>query len=185
MLFISNTADFRLKLRDAKSVYTPKGDLLAVEPKIKAIFQHGVAPQWAVEQAQAAGMIVTGKPDGTLMQPYFSAYDTSAAAEIAGWDAETQAWVEQRLLSNPAHGSTYIRVEPVRLKAPWPAYDKLVAQGARTVEKVAAKIAEKVLEDGYDPADVIAYEAENANRPRVIETLRELALIQVEELVEA
>jgi len=185
MLFISNAARYTLKLRSAEPTYTPKGDLLAIRPKIKAVFQHGTAPRWAIEQAKAAGMIVTGKPDGIDFQPYFSSYDTNAAAELEGWDAETKQWVEQRLLANPANGSTYIRVEIPRLKPPWPAYDKLVAQGARTVDLVAAKIAAKVVEDGYDPAEVIAYEAENLNRPQVIEGLQEIISPEVAELVEA
>lgn len=186
MLFISNAAGYTLKLRSAKPIYTPQGDLLTVEPKIKAVFQHGTAPRWAIEQATKAGLIVTGKPDGTDFQPYFSAYDTNAAAELEGWDAETKAWVEERLLANPGFGSTYILAEPVRLKPPWPAYEDLKAIGGRTEEMVADKIAAVTLENGYDPAEVIAYETENQNRPLVIDALAEIiALENATELVEA
>lgn len=185
MLFISNSADYRLKLRSAEPIYTPKGDLLTIKPKIKAVFQHGVAPQWAVEQAQAQGMVVTGKPDGTPVQPYLSAYDTDAAAELEGWDKETKAWVEERLLSNPARGTTYIKVELPRLDAPWPAYDDLKAVGARTEAMVADKIASTVLEMGYDPEKVADYETENLNRPLVIGALQEIVASKNAELVEA
>src|SRR3990167_6756745 len=185
MLFISNAAGFTLKLRSAKPIYTPKGELLTIEPKIKAVFQHGTAPRWAIEQAKAAGMIVTGKPDGINFQPYFSSYDTNAAAELEGWDAETKQWVEQRLLANPANGSTYIRVEIPRLKPPWPAYDELKAVGARTESMVADRIAAVTLEIGYGPAGVIAYEAENQARPLVVEALQEIIASEATELVEA
>lgn len=186
MLFISNAAGYTLKLRSAQPIYTPKGDLLAVKPKIKAVFQHGTAPRWAIEQATASGLVVTGKPDGTDFQPYFSSYDTSSAAELEGWDEETKVWVEERMLANPAFGSTYILAEPVRLKAPWPAYADLTAVGGRTDKMVADKIAAVTLESGHDPAEVIAFEAENLNRPLVIEALNEIIRLEnASELVEA
>ena len=185
MLFISNAAGYTLKLRSSEPIYTPKGDLLTIKPKIKAVFQHGTAPRWAIEQAKAAGLVVTGKPDGIDYQPYFSSYDTSAAAELEGWDEETKRWVEQRLLANPANGSTYIRVELPRLKPPWPSYDELKAIGARTEKMVADKIAAVTLEIGCDPAEVIAYEAENQARPLVVEALQEIIASEAAELVEA
>lgn len=185
MLFISNAAGYTLKLRGAKPIYTPKGDLLAVEPKIKAVFQHGTAPRWAIEQATASGLVVTGKPDGTDFQPYFSSYDTSSAAELEGWDEETKEWVEGRMLANPAFGSTYILAEPVRLKPPWPAYNDLLPKGQFTEEMVAEKIGSVTVESGYDPAAVIAYEAENANRALVIKELEDIIALEAAELVQA
>ena len=185
MLFISNVSDYTQTLRRAEPIYTPKGDLLAIKPKIKAVFRHGTAPRWAIEQAKQAGMVVTGKPDGTDFDPYFSSYDTNAAAELEGWDEETKAWVEGRLLANPAFGSTYILAEPVRLKPPWPAYDDLLPKGQFTEEMVAEKIGSVTLESGYDPAVVVAYEAENLNRALVIKELEDIIALEAAELVQA
>lgn len=73
--------------------------------------------------------------------------------------------VEKFLLNHVDHGRDFIVADRPKLKAPWPTYD--------TVH--AAKIAAKVAEDGYDVAEVIAYERENKNRPTVIEALEALA----------
>ena len=92
------------------------------------------------------------------------------------------------MLANPANGSTYIRVEIPRLKAPWPAYDDIVASENRTEKWVADKIAAVSEENGYPMAEVIAYETENLNRPLVIEALTEVGVLleaEAEQLVQA
>ena len=101
------------------------------------------------------------------VQHRVSTFDTNVIA-----DSELRARVEKALLNNPDFGRDYVLAdEPVKLPPPWPAYDKLVAQGRRTLEMVVEKIKAQVDEAGYDPVAVIAYERENLNRPEVIAAL--------------
>ena len=72
-------------------------------------------------------------------------------------------------------GVDFIRVDQPAVVAPWPAYPKLVAGGrGNTSASVVEKIIEKVQEDGYDAAEVIAYELQNLARPDVIAALEAL-----------
>jgi uncharacterized protein YciI len=106
-----------------------------------------------------------------------SSFDTEK--EIS--DPELRAEVEQALLSNLDFGKAYWLYEQRAAAAPWPAYDKLVVQGRRTVENVAEKIALMTLDMGLDPEDVLAYEREHLNRPQVVETLEGLSSTEAEE----
>jgi hypothetical protein len=89
--------------------------------------------------------------------------------------------VEAALQANPAFGFDYIlAAEPVTLAPPWPAYDKLVVQGRRTIDLVVEKIAATVSENGYDPALVAEYERQNLNRREVLEALEPVEADAVE-----
>lgn len=94
---------------------------------------------------------------------------------------ELRKEVERILLSHEMHGKDYVVVASPAKQAPWPAYDKLVVQGRRTIELVAEKIAETVSENGYDAESVAAYERENLNRPEVLAKLAELSKSAPEE----
>lgn len=160
MLFLSRYANFSIKLRSAKPIYTPKGDLMATEPRIKCHFQYGVAPQWAIDNAIAEGFVPPGKSPEAQLGPYFSVYDTKAAQELEGWDDETREWVEQQLLTKPGRiGSDYVVLEVPSAPKPWPAYDKA---------KNAAAIVKTMTEIGVEPAVVLAYERENQARLEVL-----------------
>jgi len=105
-----------------------------------------------------------------------SSFDTSAIP-----DTDLREKVEQALLAAPDFGKAFWQFDRPRKDAPWPAYDSLVAQGRRTIDMVAEKIAATVTENGYDPAQVIAYEQANANRPLVVAALEQLTTPKVEE----
>ena len=90
-------------------------------------------------------------------------------------DPQLRQRVEKALLDNGAHGQDYVVVEQARPVAPWPSYDRLTAQGRRTVQMVAEKIADTVRDNGYDPDTVAAYERQNLNRTEVLEALAGLS----------
>ena len=109
-----------------------------------------------------------------------SSFDTSWVPE------EFRERVEANLLANTALGQDYVLVEQPVLVAPWPSYDKLTAQGRRTVEMVAEKIAAQVTENGYDVGQVLAYERQTLNRPEVVAALEALSVAPTDdELVAA
>lgn len=144
------------------------------QPRLFAKFQRGTAPAYA----QRKGLEIysfrkihnTGIGGGEMpREQWVCFFDSVQAQDEHGWTDEQREAVEEKLIT-----LGYVQVEPERLAAPWPAYDKLVAHGRRTIEMVAEKIAEKVTEDGYSPHAVIAYERENLNRPQVIAALEAL-----------
>ena len=96
-------------------------------------------------------------------------------------DPELRAQVEQALLESPDLGKAFFLYERFSPAPPWPAYDKLVAQGRRTIELVADKITLMTLDMGVDPETVLAYEREHLNRPLVVEALKGLSSTEVDE----
>lgn len=170
MQFIAENEPHVFVRSENPAVYDTKGRL--VQPKsrrLAAQFRRGTAPAFAREKGLKA-FEFKGLPDsGISPGQWLSYFDSVHAQRQFGWTDEEREAVEAKLLEQG-----YMRVEPDRLQAPWPAYDKLVAQGARTVEKVAAKITETVIENGYDPEEVAAFERENLNRPEVLDALASL-----------
>lgn len=104
-------------------------------------------------------------------------FDTDEAAKQGRWDEierrenkqraddgldTSPGWlkreVEDFLDSYNAHGRDYIKVVLPKAERPWPTYDKVTAQGRRTIEMVAQHVLATVREIGVDPEQVIAYE---------------------------
>jgi hypothetical protein len=143
--------------------------------RVFAKFERVVAPKWVRELDVVKTLRMDQRPSNVLRENWLAYYDLSGDAQRNGWNAEEQAAIVERL--NRTEGA--IPVERPKLSPPWPAYDKLTVHGRRTAAIVAEKIAETVKENGYDPAYVIAYETENANREEVIAAVA--ATVDVEE----
>lgn len=147
----------------------PQGPMMQVmrEPVI-AIFQKaGVTPWERQFAAQHFGFV--GLAEGEDPLGRISSYDTDEEAIRHGWSPEQKIAVEELL--DRQQSADYFRVEKPRTPAPWPNYDEIVPQGRRTIELVAAQIAETVQTLGIDPEAVIVYELENKARPEVLEAL--------------
>lgn len=110
-----------------------------------------------------------------------SVFDTDHEAMVRKWTPEFKQRVEDALRQGRNLGRSYLEVDQPRRPAPWPAYDKLVAQGRRTSEMVAERIAATVTENGYDAGEVLSYERENHDRPEVIAALEALGVAEPEE----
>lgn len=153
------------------AIYDVKGRM--VQPKTRRLFarfQRGAAPQYAIEVALAT--LDFRKIHQTVgggefpRERWFGYYDSRQAQQQNGWTEDEHDRIVGRLRE-----LGYLEVEPKKATPPWPAYDKLVAHGRRTTEMVVQKILERVSEDGYDPAEVAAYEAQNLARPEVLAAL--------------
>lgn len=90
-------------------------------------------------------------------------YDTDERAALYGWDAETKAAVEANLRKKDGYGVDFIESVPPAQQAPWPNYNRF-----SSVEKIL----ERVVEDGYDPNHVLAFEQENKNRQEIVAALQ-------------
>lgn len=164
--FISEDPTRVVVASEQAAIYDGKGHM--VQPKrrrLYAQFQRGIAPPYA-QQVALATFGFRKIHQGIERERWFGYYNSKDAQQINSWTEDEHDQIVQRLTD-----LGYLEVKPVKAKAPWPAYDKLVKQGQRTDAHVAAKIAEKVAEDGYDPAEVAAYERQNLNRPEVLAVL--------------
>lgn len=91
----------------------------------------------------------------------FSVFDTDTLPE------SEREYADAYLRSHHDNGVEYIEVVPEAVPAPWPAYDKLDG-------RAVAKLRERVLEDGYDPHAVLAYERATKNRASFVTCLEEI-----------
>lgn len=182
MRFLSKYRNYHLLLRNEtyqlveQSGGAPK--LVALQPMYSADFQHGDVSEaertFAIERFGAAafkGTTIEG--DGVTQEDprnRISSFDT----EAQGWPYDLREEFEAYMLASPSLGIDFVLYEPALVAAPWPSYDQLTAQGRRTVEMVAEKIALNVIENGYDPATVAAYETAHLKRPAVLHALAAL-----------
>lgn len=156
------------------AIYDTKGRM--VQPKTRKLFakfQRGIAPQYAIDVALATfgfrkiHQVSIGGPEFPR-EKWFGYYSSRDAQQQNGWTDEEHDLIVARLRE-----LGYIEVEPVKATPPWPAYDKLTAQGRRTVEMVAEKIVATVQDLELDAATVAAYERQNLNRPEVLAALEQ------------
>lgn len=179
-------------VRNPSVTFTQKGDRLSEERYLAAEFRKGGAvPEYAREAVSRLPQFYRGL--GMDEDPYtrVSWFDSLLAQQENGWTDEERKIVEDALVDG--QGVYFVVADQPLLAPPWPAYDSLVAVGRRTADMVAEKILEKVVEDGYDPAYVLAYEEQHANRPYVVAALQGLVApveddgdeVEAEEIVAA
>ena len=171
MIFVSTKGMFE-SVRAEVPQYTPKGDPLPSLKRLYAKFERGGVPRWVFDKAQER-LTYQGIPDGITREQRTFMFDTDVAQKQYAWTDDERALVESYLLERS--GIDYILVEPERTDAPWPKYDDIVVAGRRTIDHVAAAIADTVRDLGLNPLDVIRYEEENLNRPEVVAALHVVA----------
>lgn len=184
MLFASYISKYRTTLQRESAQYFAPGQKNVIQPRVVAQFRAGV-PDFVVAALRKRWPKMpvihpsVGSPDGPVpWHSVCSVWDSKEAQHQYGWtDAERQEF-EEKMKAHPRYGIRFIEVVREKIPAPWPAYDKLVAVGRRTIDMVADTIASKVREDGYSPEAVIAYERENLNRPEVIEALANITDVE-------
>jgi len=149
-----------------EAIYDVRGR--QIQPKTRRLyakFERGRASEEAQRLALAT-FEFRKIHEGIDRERWFGSYNSELARIQNDWTKEEHDLIVARLREQG-----YLEVVPVTLTAPWPAYDKITVQGRRTIELVAQKIAETVAENGYDPAEVAAYERQNLNRPEVLAAL--------------
>ena len=184
MLFGSYISKYRTTLQKESATYVAPGQKNVHLPRIVAQFRPGV-PDYVVNALRKKWPKMpvihpsVGSPDGPVpWHSVCSLWDSKEAQRTYGWTDQEREKFEQKLKSHPRYGLRFIEIEREKIPAPWPAYDKLTAQGRRTIEMVAETIAQKVREDGYVPENVIAYERENLNRQQVIDALSNITDVE-------
>jgi hypothetical protein len=184
LYFVSIHRNFTFPdIRRAKPEFTPKGELARIIPDLSAQFVTGGAvPDYARDAVSKLPGFLRGI--GLDEDPYTRVgwFDSVVAQEANGWTDAERKEVEDALIA--AEGLYFVRADQPKLSPPWPAYDNLKAQGKRTAAMVAEKIVERVVEDGYDVGQVLAYETQNLNRREVIAALEALVDTEPESVEE-
>jgi hypothetical protein len=181
-LIAENPVEVRLRAKVKEVVDQHGRTVMPEQPAIVAKFRRGIAPQWA-RDIGLARFTFTTCPEDVDPATWVAYLDTDDEAVERGWSKEEHEFADQRL-KEIAGDYGYIPAERPKLEAPWPTYDRIVPQGQRTMEKVAAKIAETVAELGLDATVVAGYERENLNRPEVLLALEALVVVQEPEVDE-
>lgn len=151
-----------------------------VQQGIIAEFEQGLITEYELELGYKHLGPFKGLPtyedEVTTVSPrkLIRVYDTDQRAEAEHWTKKTHEFVDEFLRNHELNGTNFIIVETPKRPAPWPAYDKLTGKTADELAALAERIALKVIEDEYDPAEVLAYERDNANRDAVTAALEHL-----------
>jgi hypothetical protein len=180
MRFISKFGSFGLLIkRDVTESYAT-GLTRTIEEPVYAIFSPGgLRPE---ERALAIGhWSFNGLPqeqdETTTVQPDYriGLFDTHIAQMAKGWDDETTGLVERTLVERAAFNDDILLIEEIRAVPPWPRYDAY--QGGTKA------LMRKLVDEGHDLEQVLAYESENQQRSDVLLALEDL-LADPEQLAE-
>jgi len=106
--------------------------------------------------------------EATTVAPDFriGRFDSEHTAGLEGWSDEERDLVEQTLLDYCRTSLDVLLVAEPTVPAPWPNYD-LYQGGTKALVR-------KLIDEGYDLADVLAYERTHQQRDDVILALEEL-----------
>lgn len=162
MRFVAKYQKYSIQARVQRETITVDGFPMVSQEQILCDFEQGSLRPYEVDAGIAQLGARRGLPDGIDPSYRLSVFDTEWAQHAHAWDPETREYVEAFLQRNPSFGTDYILVEEPKVAAPWPRYDEI-----KDVKRLVAK----VVEDGFDIADVIAYEIQNQDRPDVLAAL--------------
>jgi hypothetical protein len=178
MRFISRYGRFGVQIQREIVEYYASGQQQVTQPGVYATFE----PYQLEPHERALAIEVFGSFPGSYQEldeatpvpPDYriGLFDTDAH----GYDPATKAMVEEVLLERCVEGGILLVVPEAPGQAPpWPAYDSFKGTPSALVKKV--------VDDGYDPSDVLAYEEANQNRPDMVEALRGVVGAELEEVI--
>lgn len=169
MLWVAACPNLMITFRGPKKIHAQNGEVVETRPRVRAPFTHGPVPEWAGTIAKER-LDFRGMPSDMVPEQFMSSFDSDVSAQLEGWTKEEKEALEHFLLTK-ADQTQYILVEQPKAGIPWRTYDKIVVHGRRSIEHVAAEIADITEKTGVDPDVVIAYEQENLNRAEVIDAV--------------
>lgn len=170
MHFVGEHAGKKLVRKETPVFSQATGEKTTTLPTIWVNLERGTAPEWAAELAQQRFSFSMRPTPGSIggqdisVQRWAVYIDTEAWAKQHGYDDAIRLQAEAVLGGAP----DLMRVEPPRLRAPWPNYDELTVAGRRSAQHVAERNLETAATIGATIGDLIAYERGTANREEII-----------------
>jgi hypothetical protein len=176
--FVSQFGAYRIQLRPQIAEAFATGDIRVTQEGIYASFERDIVQPHEREMAlgsfnfrgqyQERDEVNKVDPDYRI-----SVWDSDRVAEREDWSPELKEWAEQRLLSNPMHGVDFIHVPALIIAPPWPTYD--------SYRGTPENLVKKLVEDGHDLEEVLAYELEHRNREKLTTAIAEEIQRQIRE----
>lgn len=179
MRFLSHIRNFSVQIVEPRTHATQYGDIIVDREGYVADFRtHDVTEtdiQFAEDVFVKQGLLYgrTTQLDEVTATPLLtrlSVFDTDERALVEGWDPEFKKLVEDKLMQRAENHPDYRLVTREPIEAPWPRY--LDFRGS------LEQLLQKVVEDGYDVRQVIAFERQSGQRPQVVEALERLLVEQ-------
>lgn len=177
MRFISQARRMRVQIQAGRSEYLAGGVERPIIPNINVQFVDHDVTDDEIKYAAEAFSGINGRKllrDEVTMEPLrnrMSGFDTDWPDNVREWEELDEQFgkepgyhkrlVEEKLLSRSGPDTDILLVQEVRVPAPWPRYNDF----AGTFEELA----QRVVDDGYDLAQVLAYERQNLNRRELVE----------------
>ena len=182
MIFLSKFGNYCLSVRPQIREAYAQGMTREVQVPLYAQFSvQGLTArerEWALSH-----FTFNGTPqemdEATHVQPDYriGKFDSVIAQTSFNWSDEERIAVEQELIRTAEIvPQDLILLPEIVVPAPWPAYHEF--------KGTAAQLAKKVADDGYDPAEVLAYEIAHENRDEIVAALGKLASQEVETITE-
>jgi hypothetical protein len=181
MRFLSHIRNFSVGIVEQKSHPTQYGDLIIDREGYNAVFLADDVTQADIEFAEDVfekqGLVYGRKYELDEVTPVplmnrLSVFDTAERALAENWSPEFRKVVEDTLLRRADMHPDFRLIDVEPIKAPWPRYLDFVGS--------MEQLLQKVVDDGYDVAQVLAYERQTGQRPQVIAALEHLAVAQQE-----
>jgi hypothetical protein len=178
MRFLSKFGRFGVQIRAQNQEPYANGMVRVIDQQVAAIFQPTgltTSERELAFKSFAFNGSLQEMDEVTIVQPDYriGVYDTVEQQLAQGWSDELRKEVEQKLL---AHANLYgdvVMVPVIEIPPPWPRYDEYGGS--------PSQLARKLVDEGYNLDDVIAYEREHQNRERVLEAIA----LACDEVVEA
>ena len=176
--FVSQHRNFNHGVRNAKEAHLgPDGKMVPEVTALDAQFTPDLRNDedlaFAVSTFNFRGLPIyeSGKEIGPSYR--VSVFDSEIARGQNGWTAEDEATVVAALRASGMNGTAFAELIPAPAEKPWNGYDEV---------EDAARIVELALAIGADLTKVLAYEAENQNRPEVTAELK-IAIAAADETI--
>ena len=170
MRFVAQYGAYRIQLRPQISEAFATGDVRVTQEGIYATFERDLIQPHEREAALAVFSFrgqYQERDEVRMVEPDYrmSVWDSDRAAALNGWTDELKQWAEGRLLSADANGIDYIHVPALVLDPPWPTFDSF--------RGTPESLVKKLVEDGHDLEQVLAYELEHRNREKFVTAIAE------------
>jgi len=170
MHFVSDNC-LRVNLRPHKELFSQAtGEKIGVEGSIHLDLSRGTAPDWAVAEALKHFKFASRPTPGSTGGVDIPVDQWCVYIDTEQWGAQHNhprdviGKADAYLSNSP----DFLKIELPVLRPPWPNYNELTVQGARTAEKVAVRNLETALEIGITVSALISYEEATRNNADVV-----------------
>src|SRR5262245_34990422 len=172
MRFVSRYGRYGIQLRPQITEAYATGQSKIIQDSIWANFSPDILTHIDRETALKTWSSWNGAyqelDEATTIPPDYriGVYDSDDHALREGWDEELHQWVDEQLVDFVNRFNDIALVPKTLLDPPWPKYDSF--------KGTTAALMRKLVDEGFDLAEVLEYENAVQGRGRIVEALTDL-----------